>query len=79
MSNRINQEREKELEPKRLSFAKNTLEHLGYTVDVVSGKELQFYHDGDMVRFFPYSGWFTGKSVTDGRGINKLLNQLNSK
>ncbi|MCW8314184.1 hypothetical protein K7A41_23360 [Sphingobacterium sp. InxBP1] len=79
MSNRINQEREKELEPKRLEFAKNTLESLGYTVDVVSKKEIQFYHDGDLVRLFPYSGWFTGKSVIDGRGINKLLNQLKSK
>lgn len=79
MSNRINQERQKELEPKRLEFARNTLERLGYSVDVVYEKEIQFQHKGVLVKFFPYSGWFTGKSVIDGRGIDKLLNQLKSK
>jgi hypothetical protein len=30
----------------------------------------------ELVKFFPYSGWHTGKSIVDGRGIKKLLAQL---
>ena len=32
--------------------------------------------DNEKVKFFPYSGWHTGKSIKDGRGIENLLKQL---
>ncbi len=76
MSNRLDKDRENDLQPKRMAFAINALEKLGYEVNTVSGSELRFNHEGATIRFYPYSGWFTGKTVNDGRGIEKLLNQL---
>lgn len=74
---RLDKERESELQPKRLQFAKNAIEHLGFEITYESEKELRFEFKGETVYLFPYSGWHTGKSIVDGRGINKLLKQLN--
>jgi len=38
--------------------------------------KLQFSFKDEIVTLYPYSGWHTGKSITDGRGINKLLTQI---
>lgn len=76
MSNRLNQEREEHLQPKRVEAAVEVLTDLGYNVVVIDGKELQFEYKGNMVKFWPYSGWHSGKGIKDGRGLIKLLNQL---
>ena len=61
----------------RLVNATNRITELGYTVKwVEQSKCLQFEHKGSMVRFFPYTGWFSGKTVKDGRGLKNLLKQL---
>lgn len=73
---RLDIERQKELEPKRMNYAKEQITKLGYEVKEVSGNELNFEYMGKMVYFFPYSGWHTGSSITDGRGIKKLLKQI---
>jgi hypothetical protein len=78
MSNRLDQEREKRLEPKRIQFAVDSLKELGYE-PVVIGKRVEFEHNGNKILLYPYSGWHTGKGITDGRGVQKLLKQLNSK
>jgi len=78
MSNRLNQEREKKLEPKRMRYAREKIEKLGYTVTSFGGKRLEFEHDGEIVKHWAYSGWHSGKSIDDGRGIHHLLNQLKS-
>ena len=69
-------ERQQELEPGRVEYARRQIENLGYTVTQMSPTTLQFTFMGSIVRVFPYSGWFTGKTVKDGRGIHKLLNQI---
>lgn len=33
----------------------------------------------EIVHFYPYSGWHTGKSINDGRGWNNLYNQIKPK
>jgi hypothetical protein len=76
MSNRLDQEREKELEPVRMESCKKKLEELGYKVEAFGGNRLQFLYEGKLITFYPYSGWFSGKMVTDGRGFKKLLSQL---
>ena len=73
---RLNLEREQKLQPERMKFAQKALAHMGYSVTQVSENELQFIHQGETIKVFPYSGWFTGKSIKDGRGIAKLLTQL---
>lgn len=76
MSNRLNQDREKELQPKRIEYAVKRLNELGYIVMEVDDTKIKFWHKGEVVIFYPYSGWHTGKSIKDGRGLENLLKQL---
>lgn len=73
---RLNEKRQQELEPKRIEFAKNILTHKGFDVEVVN-KRIEFYFNDRKITLYPYSGWFTGKTIKDGRGIDNLLKQLN--
>ena len=76
MTRRLNQEREKDLQPTRVASAIESLGQHGLDVTQVSARELRFEWRGATVCFFPYSGWHTGKSINDGRGIMPLLKQL---
>lgn len=73
---RLNKERQGELEPKRIKFAKEKIESKGYTVEQVNDNELKFMKKGNWIYFFPYSGWATGSGIVDGRGLNNLLKQI---
>lgn len=73
---RLNIERQKQLEPQRMERARNSIENLGYEVFYSDQTVLTFIFNGETVQYFPYSGWHTGKTITDGRGLNKLLKQL---
>ncbi len=77
---RLDQERQKELEPKRMEFATKQLHAAGIkSVVSITDKCLEFDFKGEKVKFFPYSGWSSGKSIQDGRGLQKLLNQIKNK
>jgi len=73
---RLNQDRQKRLEPRRMKAAQKALEKLGYEVLVIGRTQLRFEHRGKLVNYFPYSGWASGSTIKDGRGLQKLLNQL---
>lgn len=79
MSNRLNQEREEELQPKRMQSCREKLESLGFTVRAVGGDLLTFDYNGNTIKFWPYSGWHSGKGINDGRGFGKLLRQISQK
>ena len=76
MSNRLDQEREAKLQPIRVAKAKKTLEELGFEVTQHGETTLRFVFRGGTVNFFPYSGWHSGNTIQDGRGLEKLLEQL---
>lgn len=76
MSNRLDQERQQELEPKRMEYAKAQIIGAGYEITFESATELQFQFNGSTVYFFPYSGWHSGMTIQDGRGIKKLIKQI---
>lgn len=76
MSNRLDQEREAELQPKRIKSCKEKLESLGFTVKEHDNTQLSFIFKGSRISFWPYSGWHTGKTIKDGRGFKNLLNQI---
>lgn len=76
MSKRLNKEREKELQPKRIEFAKQQIEKKGMSISFESTTELRFLYKGFEITFFPYSGWASGKTINDGRGLDNLLKQL---
>lgn len=76
MSNRLNQERQEKLEPKRIQYAINRINELGIIVTEKDERSIKFYYKGALITFFPYSGWASGKTITDGRGIENLIKQL---
>lgn len=76
MGNRLDQEREKELQPKRIQYAAKKLNELGYISLDIDNTKIIFWHKGEKCVLYPYSGWHTGKSIKDGRGLQNLLNQI---
>ena len=72
---RQDKERQERLEPKRIDRAVSELSKLGFSITQIN-KRVEFTYKGELVKYFPYSGWHTGKSIKDGRGFQKLLSQL---
>lgn len=62
----------------RLWYAIEMLDKLKPQVEVIEYDEMsvKFTYKGHLVTHFAYTGWHTGKSIKDGRGVNKLLKQL---
>ena len=73
---RLNIERQHKLEPQRMDYAQKEIENLGYEVDRVSDNQLRFEFKGSTINFYPYSGWASGATIKDGRGIKNLLKQI---
>ena len=76
MSNRLDQERETKLQPLRMKHAVEEIKKLGYEVTVLGNTTIIFYYKKGKVTFYPYSGWHSGRTIKDGRGLGNLLNQL---
>jgi hypothetical protein len=76
MSNRLDQEREKKLQPTRVQHALKKLFEIGIEPITIDSTKIVFEFKGEKIQFFPYSGWHTGKSIKDGRGLKNLLKQL---
>lgn len=76
MSKRLDKEREKELEPKRYEYAIKMLIEFGYEPKGHEGKTIIFYFKNKIVTLWVYSGWHSGKTIKAGRGIQKLLKQI---
>ena len=78
MSNRLNQEREALLQPKRIEACLKELERRGFKCESDNTK-IVFMLNGNKIQFFPYSGWHSGKGIKDGRGFQNLLRQLEGR
>jgi len=75
---RLDQDRQDRLEPKRMDFAKAKIESLGYEVTSNLENRLDFVFKARPVSFWPYTGWHTGSTIRDGRGLENLLKQIKS-
>lgn len=64
------------LNAERYAYAKKKISELGILVFEVDNKTLNFHFNDHEVYFYPYTGWATGKSIKDGRGLKNLLKQL---
>lgn len=73
---RLDIEKQKRLEPARIEYAVRRIQELGFEIIQRDNIQIQFIHKGQKVTFFPYSGWATGKSIKDGRGLERLIKQL---
>lgn len=76
MGRRLDQERQARLEPSRKEYAKDQLNRVGIQDIEETDTSLKFYYKGSQVTLFVYTGWHTGKTIKDGRGIKNLINQL---
>jgi hypothetical protein len=79
MSKRLDQERQKQLEPKRVEYAEEKLAELGISCVRLTDGELQFEWEGSVIKLFAYSGWWQGNGITPGRGIDNLIKRLKEK
>lgn len=73
---RLNIKRQEKLEPCRIEHAVKRIEQLGYEIIYRDNNTIKFIHKGQPVSFFPYSGWASGKTIQDGRGLYNLLKQI---
>jgi len=74
---RLNKERESKLQPIRIKKAIDILKEMGYDPIEIGNSKICFTHfNGNLVTFWPYSGWHSGHDIEDGRGLKHLLNQL---
>jgi hypothetical protein len=64
------------LEKKRLEYAKAKIVGIGHAIEYESENEIRFLFKGKPVSFFPYTGWHTGSTIKDGRGLENLLKQI---
>lgn len=77
---RLDTDRQKELEPSRLFTALMELGKLDCVTDIVSSSKLiEFTYKENVIKYYPYSGWATGRGIKDGRGLQNLLKQLNNE
>lgn len=73
---RLDKDREINLTPQRFDYAIKKLNALGIAIETRDSKKIQFQHKGATVTLYPFSGWFTGKTVHDGRGADNLIDQI---
>jgi hypothetical protein len=73
---RLDHARQIKLEPERINFALQQVRSLGYVITHQDRTKIEFEFNGDTVQYYPYSGWHSGKTITDGRGWNKLKKQI---
>lgn len=59
-----------------MEYAENAIRRLGLEIIYSDTKVLKFNFNGNLITLYPYSGWFSGKGIVQGRGIAKLLQQL---
>lgn len=65
-----------ELITERMAYAKKKIGRAGYAYSCPDDLTISFRYKCETVLFYPFNGWFTGKTVQDGRGIQNLLKQI---
>jgi hypothetical protein len=76
---RLDQDRQKALEPKRMEKAIAEVSKYGYEITHQDDTKIKFEFKGKMVTYYPYSGWASGGSIIDGRGLQHLINQIKNE
>lgn len=63
------------VEPSRFEYATDKLMEAGHRVGLNPEDDKSIIVDG-YIKFWPYTGWYSGKGIGSGRGIKKLLKEL---
>lgn len=70
-------ERRQSKEGDRIAYAKRRFEEKGIVyIYNENQKAIEFAYKGCIIRFFPYTGWASGRTIKDCRGIENLLKQI---
>jgi hypothetical protein len=75
---KIKQKERAEKEPKRFEYATHVLIGAGHTVELYTKDNKCLIVNG-YIKFWPYTGFFSGKGIQSGRGINNLVECLASE
>jgi len=73
---RLDIDRQNLLQPKRKEYCKKKITELGYDIMFETDAEMHFEFKDSRIVFYFYTGWHTGKTIKDGRGIENLLKQI---
>lgn len=73
---RLNIDKQKKVEPIRLDYAISRLKTVGFEPIDITNVSFKIKYKNNLITIYPYSGWFSGKGVKDGRGLDNLLKQL---
>lgn len=66
-----------EMKPnEKIAMYHKALNKVGFKVKRVSGRVISVWYKNERVLIYPIKDWFSGKSVTDGRGLDNLIRQL---
>lgn len=68
-------EERNKIEPTRFEYATDKLMQAGHRVGLDPKDEKALIVNG-YIRFWPFTGWFSGKGIGSGRGIHTLVNKL---
>ena len=60
----------------KIAMYHKALNKVGFKVKRVSGRVISVWYKNERVLIYPIKDWFSGKSVTDGRGLDNLIRQL---
>lgn len=60
----------------KINEAINKISSLGYKIERINNSELHFLFQNKRVIYYPIKEWASGASITDCRGLGKLLKQI---
>ena len=63
------------IEPSRLEYATDKLMEDGHRVGLSPDDSKCLIVNG-YIKFWPYTGWYSGKGIGSGRGIHNLIKKL---
>lgn len=66
-------------QPQRMAYAMQELRKRCINPEQINDVKIEFIWKGETISFWPYTGWASGKSIEDGRGIKNLLKQIDNE
>lgn len=66
------------VEPNRFQYATDALMDAGHRVGRDPNDDKCLIVNG-YIKFWPFTGWYSGKGIGSGRGIHKLLDAIATK